>query len=239
MLSDAPADHMKTTISKRTFRELAVIASAAPAALDRLATNLLTLTPQLYPFEALRGIVAASLDESETLPNGKLPDRKKEFDDELSNSLSNLLYSVGLAHVPATEIMGEAVKAIREEYKDTAVQLEQFVGRLFGSQALLLSFKATSLREDNENIVLDTKIVVDIRPVFDCESVKTVGAHTLLYRLKITHRTSSDIESCVYTLSQEALDELSETVKRAHAKIDKLKSMPLVQTLGMFLEENK
>jgi len=230
---------MKTNISKRMFLELAKLASDAPTALGRLSQDLTRLAPHLYPFETLRDTVLSSLDASEMEPGGKMPERPADFTGDLSTSLTKLLYMVGAAHVPASTILSDSITTIRKDYVSHAEPLEAFVTEIFGCKDLLLSFKATALREDNENIVLDSKLVVDIRPVFDSETIDVVSAHTLLYRLKITHRTARDVEARIFTLSQDALDELALAIERSRKKIEKLKSRSLGESLGLLLEENK
>jgi hypothetical protein len=232
---------MKTTIPKRLFRELSKLAEDAPDKLVSLGNDLTQVAPQLYPFDSLSATVRRSIGvfKPDLADPSRSDDRQREFSGELAQSISSLLYTAGASHLPMTEVLAAAIQTIEENFQDSAESLEAFVRTILGCSDLVLSFKSTALREDNENIVVDSKIIVDIRPVFDTEQSDAIRAHALLYRLKITHRTSSDVDAKIYTLSQEALDELSQAVTRAKLKIEHLKSMPLSQTLGMLLEENK
>lgn len=230
---------MKTKISKRFFRELAILAKSDPSLVKSLAQELPKITPQLYPFDSFLEVVRGIVGQFQPPQNDRPLESRVDFAADLSQSLTSLLYTAGASSLSNGEAISSAIATIEANFSDHLEILTEFVQSVLGCRNLLLSFKSTALREDNENIVVDSKIIVDIRPIFDFDISSEINAHTFLYRLKITHRTSSDVESKVYTLSQDALDELSHAVDRAKEKIEQLKSLPLSGTLGVLLEENK
>lgn len=230
---------MKTNISKRLFRELETLADSNPATLGSLAEDLTSITPQLYPFNSLIGIVRSSVGGLKLPSPAGGGENQADFANELGQSLTALLYTAGASSLSSEEVIAAAIETIETNFPAHAEALTAFVRRVLACRNLLLSFKSTALREDNENIVVDSKIIVDIRPTFSSDPSEAISAHTLLYRLKITHRTSNDVETKIYTLSQDAIEELSRALDRSKGKIEQLRSVPLEKTLGLLLEETK
>jgi len=230
---------MKTKIPKRFFRELAILAGSAPELVARLADELPKIAPQLYPFDSLVGVVREVVGGFHPPEAERVNDRRVDFSADLSQSLTSLLYTAGAASLSINEIIDSASETIETSFPEHAEILSSFVRGILSCRNLLLSFKSTALREDNENIVVDSKIILDIRPIFDFDLSEAVNAHTFLYRLKLTHRTSNEVESKVYTLSQDALDELARALGRAKDKMELLRNLPLSRTLGVLLEERQ
>jgi len=230
---------MKTKISKRLFRELVKLAESESKLLSQLAVDLPGIAPHLYPFDSLIGVVRDVIGDFRPQGAGRTDEKQADFATDLGQSLTALLYTAGASALSNEEVIAAAIETIETNFPEHAESLSSFVRRVLGCRNLLLSFKSTALREDNENIVVDTKIIVDIRPIFDFDPAEAISAHTLLYRLKVTHRTSNDVETKIYTLSQDALDELSRAVDRSKSKIEQLRSTPLASALGLLLEENK
>ena len=216
-----------------------MLAESAPELVSRLAEELPKIAPQLYPFDSFLGVVRAVVGPFQPADGGRPSDKRADFAADLSQALTSLLYTAGASALSAEESISSAIETIEAHFPENAEILSSFVLAILGCRNLLLSFKSTALREDNENIVVDSKIIVDIRPIFDFDASAAINAHTFLYRLRVTHRTSNDVESKVYTLSQVALDELSRALVRAKDKIEQLKSSPLSGTLGVLLEEYK
>jgi hypothetical protein len=234
-----PNDSMKTKIAKRLFRELEQLSESAPELLARLSVDLPSMAPQLYPFDSLIGVVRDVIGDFRPPAVDGREEKSSDFAKDLGQSLSGLLYTAGASALSSDEVIASAIATIESNFPEHAEGLSSFVRNVLGCRNLLLSFKSTALREDNENIVVDSKIIIDIRPIFDFDPSEAIRAHTLLYRLKITHRTTSNVETKIYTLSQVALDELSEAVDRSKRKIGQLKSTPMEQTLGLLLEEEQ
>ena len=106
------------------------------------------------------------------------------------------------------------------EYDRTVEVVSRFVSELLSSSDLLVASKATALYEDSERLLLETKLLVDVRPIFDPKHAATIAATTLLYKLRMTFRApqGGDLDTMVFTLREPELKELARVVDRAIEK---------------------
>lgn len=225
---------MKTRLPSPLFEELALIAKHNRDLLVALGSELSAMPTQMYPFESVGDAVRRVLSAS-PVTNSDGEDIKED----LSHSLSKILYSVAGSYSEPSELLRATIQTIERDYPTFSAPIIEFVRALLNAKQLLLSFKATALREDNENILLESKVVVDIRPIFDVDRGSEVVAHTFLNRLKIRHRTASIVETKIYTLGLEQVDELLQTLERAKSKILSLKRCVGEGALGVHLEHKK
>lgn len=231
---------MKPRFQARTLKHLADLAKDAPGALEVLVAELSRLEAMLYPFDAVNDCIKEALQEyraQQAFTEGCLT--KEDFASELARSLSNILYIGGSSSHGPTEVAAAALAAVEEGFPEQTEKLRPFLEKVLGLKTLLLSYKSTVLREDNENIVVGTKLIVDVRPVFSQLDPEQGDGHILVVRLKVSYRNGSDIETRVFTLDREGLNEMSDAVQRTILKISALKKSMANNPLGPLVEDKR
>ena len=128
---------------------------------------------------------------------------------------------------------GEAVKQLVDGYAGSdpenpdfdRAELEEFLGSLMNeavSGNLRLTQKAFTLTFDRENVVHDTKLLLDVRPVFGGPDSDELRALTLLYNLKVVYSPSivspQGATAKVFALDEKDLKRLKESIARAEMK---------------------
>lgn len=210
----------------KMLTDLSLVGAFDEAERTTLVESLNSLAVEVYPFEHITEAV-----------RGIRQDMKSEDRTRLVNALSTYLYTVA----SSLQAPSELLQITAERFNSTAVEPEiakrtcEFLARLLVDGNLLISFKATSLFEDSEHLVLDSKLLVDLRPVFSLHRPTEVAASIVLYKLRLRYRdtTSSEAANMTFTLRNEELKELSSTLARAALKT---KALGGVSGLGTVLE---
>ena len=91
--------------------------------------------------------------------------------------------------------------------------------------SLDISDKASNLLVEHERIFSDSKIVTDIRPVFDSETERKVEAAILIHTLKIEYRDIEGAKEFYIALDSDDLDNLYEQITIAIDNRDALGSI--------------
>ncbi|MEH2253582.1 hypothetical protein [Nostoc sp.] len=106
------------------------------------------------------------------------------------------------------------------EFEVKIEQIERFSKRLSSllkalesiAFSLDISEKASNLLIEHERIFSDSRIVTDIRPVFDSETEKKVKAAILIHTLKIQYRDVGGTKEFYVALDSDDLDNLYEQI---------------------------
>lgn len=218
---------MKTRFHSSIIKQLALVGGIPDAARLEIAELLGKHPVELYPFEGVEAVIAACLNRYDV----------KEAA-EVADALTAFLYTVGASQQRPSELIASAEETLREEHGSVADKVAPFLRALAVSKNLLISFKATALYEDNENLLMDSRALVDIRPIFDPEATETIAAGALIYRLRMTYRSSNHQEanSIVLTARHDELVELESVIKRAR---EKAQTLSAATTFGPILETRK
>jgi hypothetical protein len=204
---------MKTRFSKRTLSRLAKVADLNPEVRSQILQAIAKLPVVLYPFEAVNDAVEKCLADAHV---------EEGEDDDLGGAIATVLFQAGSSAQPPDELLQSAASTLRESTKDdrTVEVVSRFVSELLSSSDLLVASKATALYEDSERLLLETKLLVDVRPIFDPKHAATIAATTLLYKLRMTFRApqGGDLDTMVFTLREPELKELARVVDRAIEK---------------------
>src|SRR5215210_3823930 len=83
--------------------------------------------------------------------------------------------------------------------------------------------RAGNLSLENEHSLTDTRVITDIRPVFEEENPKASprGA-VIVHTLKIRYRANNEVREFFVTLDDNDVSELSEQLERASSKAESL-----------------
>lgn len=216
--------------STRLVEHLRPLARLSPSALDSIFREIADAPIALYPFETVSAIVEDAVKgELEPVPAK-----------QLGGALGSFAFALASASEPASTSMERFEANLAAELSsEEASAVGSFLRRFANSPNVLTSFKATALYEDGEKLVLSSRLLIDVRPVFDPSTTDKIAASTLLYRLRITCRAPNDsaTETVVFTLHDDELSELKAVIVRAGTKAEVLKRLLKNGPLGEILEE--
>jgi len=112
-------------------------------------------------------------------------------------------------------------KAPSQEGSEPAAQrTERLRSRLFAlleAPPLILAAKASTLQREHTNILMSTRVITDIRPVFLDEPDSAQGA-MIVHVLKLSYFHDSEPMEMFIALDYDDLNELERTITRAKAK---------------------
>jgi hypothetical protein len=120
--------------------------------------------------------------------------------------------------------------SIKQDIEFSEEQIESFKKRLSNllkalegiAFSLDIAEKASDLLIEHERIFSDSKIVTDIRPIFDSETEKKVEAAILIHTLKIQYKDSEATKEFYVALDSDDLDNLYEQIVIAIGNRDAL-----------------
>lgn len=220
---------MKSQFQERTLRELAKVGKLDAEKRKKLAAKLFAMEQHIYPFEAIAELV-----------RGTLSDDDSKEPDELAGAISSFLFAAASASSQTPKQLLEETSTELRAANSSAVAdaTVAFLRELISHPNLLVSFKGTSHVDDGDRLLIDSKLYVDVRPVFDPLGDSTsILASVLLYRLRLVFRSSSgDPETMLFTLREEELSELGEVITRAKSKTTAIKGS---SKIGKLLESRK
>jgi hypothetical protein len=105
--------------------------------------------------------------------------------------------------------------------EETATQrLERLRGRLSAlleAPPLILAAKASTLQREHTNILMSTRVITDIRPVFLDEPDSAQGA-MIVHVLKLSYFHDSEPKEIFVAMDYDDLNDLERTITRAKAK---------------------
>ncbi|MEH2274361.1 MAG: hypothetical protein V7K40_06010 [Nostoc sp.] len=145
--------------------------------------------------------------------------RQLNKDEKLSNEAIVILISESLEKDTEFVVTTE----LRERFRKRLSSLLQALESIAFS--LDISDKASNLLIEHERIFSDSRIVTDIRPVFDSETERKVEAAILIHTLKIQYRDIEGIKEFYIALDSDDLDNLYEQITIAIDNRDALGSI--------------
>jgi hypothetical protein len=111
--------------------------------------------------------------------------------------------------------------AQRQKWRECRPALE----RLLSIESVILTTKATDLSFDIERLCIASRIITDVRPVFDLERNKVIGT-TIRQTLRLEYSSSNgDVESISIGLDADDIVRLKKSCEEAIHKAEILKNM--------------
>jgi hypothetical protein len=107
--------------------------------------------------------------------------------------------------------------------KDCAA-LKSRLLRLLESESLVLSAKASALQREHSNVLLDIRVISDVRPLFPDGPETALGA-MLVHSLKLSYLHNGDSREFYVALDDNDLASLQKVISRAETKAKALKSI--------------
>lgn len=145
--------------------------------------------------------------------------------------LSEAFAGLHLLRFSASKSISEVVSDIAEAFRDLSFDqaaldtLKENATTILGIKVLQTSVKAWTLVDDHGTIYLTSRVITDIRPVFDDDIDQPLRASLVTHTLKLNVRTDGR-QRMLYIVTDNAdLKELRDNIDRALAKGTSLKAM--------------
>lgn len=154
---------------------------------------------------------------------------------EISRIILGLLFLRVRSPSDANEFTREVIDGLapdvtEEESGISLLQFGEYLQKLFSARNLYISAKGAALATEYERLLIETKIITDVRPIFENSEETSVLGYILMHTLKLSIEGSSDTEDICVALSDELLTALDAQIQRT-----KRKSETLSQALGISL----
>ena len=177
----------------------------------------------------------SSLEKTElgSLPKQITTDIYKELDidkEELQYIIEALFSIIRLKEtvgIPINELIEGIIDALKElaETKedlpeDVKVQLSRL---LMSDKPFALTIKSATLSGEREKLLIDSKILTDIRPVFRENENFEIGGLLVLHNMKLEYVENSESKEIFLGLDEKDLKKLGENIDRAYQKAKALR----------------
>jgi hypothetical protein len=213
-----PSSHMALTIPPEDRRAIATLKAFAPSLLEQLISALRT-APPISNAEEMAAHVAKHVP---SIPPERLASALE--------TLYTLYYIRELSGVKPPRFLEDLMDGIRNSaeprlgQKDLA-KIRPILDKLLSIDTLKTVAKAARLKRDGERLYCESKILSDIRPVFQNDpTVPPVGA-VLTHILKVGYHAGRDHLEFHVILDSDDLAALGDVVRRAEAKDKTLREL--------------
>jgi hypothetical protein len=147
---------------------------------------------------------------------------KKIEADEIISALFSLYNLKDITNASAKQIADDLVESMLsfvEDKKMVSERVPEQILRILTSQSpFALTFKSADLFSEREKLVVNTRIISDIRPIFcDGGSLEIEGA-TVIHTLKIEYDENGATKEIFLGLDDQDLKKLKENIQRAEQK---------------------
>lgn len=96
---------------------------------------------------------------------------------------------------------------------------------LLATPVLTLLSRAESLKLESNSAYCTSRILTDLRPIFDIEDVSEPAAASIIHTLRIEVHVDSRIESMSIAIDAKGLSEIAEAIERASRKAEALEEV--------------
>lgn len=166
--------------------------------------------------------------ERELSKLGPLQDRLEPED--LMSALVSLQIVRSRIRKPTEELVKDFLRAFESQAKDSGdsdilARLGERVFRLLQAPTIRLIAKASQLRGDFGQLLMEAKIVTDLRPVFGEDISTGPEAMFITSTLQIEYASGSAVNEMHFAMDREDLVKLQQVVERAIKKADSLHTL--------------
>jgi uncharacterized protein (UPF0335 family) len=157
-------------------------------------------------------------------------------EDDATELVSMIFSLIGLTENSDStieETTQDLIKAL-EELNDETLKIDsafqEFLKSILSvsnNDSLNLTKKAYNLIHERDNLITDSKIITDLRPVFGGSDNDEIKACSILFNLRISFQKKSKLDketSVVFALDEKDLKNLKEQINRAEQKAKTIES---------------
>lgn len=158
------------------------------------------------------------------------------FEDDANELVSMIFSLIGLSENSESSIketsqnLNDALKELNDETIIIDSAFQEFIESLLSvsnNDSINLTKKAYKLIYERDNIITDSKIITDIRPVFGGKDDNEIKACSILFNLRVSFQKKSILDresTLVFALDENDLKNLKDQISRAEQKAKKIES---------------
>jgi hypothetical protein len=202
----------RLTVPNAFIPALAKLSSLPDESVGELISALNSSTPALSPkaMASRLGPMTPSIQPGDL--NGIL---------EALMSLSAVRY---INNVPISSFLDDVCESLSAKKADVnTAALKSRLGQLLQTAPVALAAKASTIQREHPNVLINARILTDLRPVFG-DSPESVQAAVVFHNLKLTYMQCNESREFFVALDDQDLAMLQKTVIRAEAKSKALRT---------------
>lgn len=136
---------------------------------------------------------------------------------EIVDTLAGLDWHLRSGTFDSVDFKEVALQALGEDVSPARLEESSvYLARVCDSRTTRLMGKARTMTLEHTNLIYDSRIITDIRPIFPDESDNVVQGALITQELRMTYFDSQvKLDEFRITLDQNALEELSKSIQRA------------------------
>lgn len=198
---------MSINITKEISEDLKYLLTLDDELFSKICGQLEDVPCRMFPFEEIEASIrSAGLNDEDAR--------------RMSRILLNvffLLFAQGDEPLALAELLSGQLNRFEVDRSQQARVKERMV-QLFSIKPLFISIKATSLFNDNERVLVGSKILTDVRPIFGNGNEEKALGCFLTHNLKLVYQENDSTKEFLVSLDTEELDALEKGIKRARMK---------------------
>ena len=165
--------------------------------------------------------IGLSLEDTDGALSKKLNKKRSELF-EIIRTFFSLISARESSGVDLDTFIDEIIEAL-EETKDNKLKpdntlKDQLTEILSSKGSFYITFKATTLVGEREKLLGNTRIITDVRPVFNEENDCKIESFLLIHNLKIVYHEGEEHKEVYFALDKNDLKILKEHIQRAEEK---------------------
>jgi hypothetical protein len=136
-------------------------------------------------------------------------------------SLLKALFSLSAARVTNTvsiaSFLDDVCESLDLEKKGAPDLLRSRLEQLLRAEPIVLASKASAIQREHSNVMLNARVLTDVRPVFG-DGPEAIRGAVITHSLKLTYIHSGELEESFFALDDEDLAKLQKAIVRAEYK---------------------
>ena len=215
---------MAMKIPKGHRASLLALAQLSPEDFGRLIQAIQNLPPRQVLVELRNRLIGV-------MPGLDLVNRRM-----LAESLVSMYASMLRGEIPVGQFVEDLTDAVTEQdsSEDVRETMRERLGRLLNVTNLRLSAKATVLRVDHERVYNTSRVISDLRPVFDEPVEEGLSGFMIIHQLKIVSLRHGEPEELFFAMDDNDLALLKKTLDRAELKSKQIHQLLIEKNLPQF-----
>jgi hypothetical protein len=170
---------------------------------------------------------------------GVSPEDLSEMIAMMMSLSSHRAHDQSTAEELADQVVEAAIEAdVRIETEEERNVFKERLVKFFELNTLLVSAKALSILQSNENLFCSARILTDVRPVFGSDPNTPPNAAVMVHMLDLGYHKNGELRHLFIAMDSLDIEILREALDRTESKIKSLK--PLIKKAGMqFLDPSE
>ena len=154
----------------------------------------------------------------------------------LADSLVSMYASMSRSETPVSQFVEDLTDAVMDSESSEIVRktMSERLSRLLNVTNLRLSAKATVLRVDHERVYNSSRVITDLRPVFDEPIEEGLSGFMVIHQLKMVSLRRGEPEELFFAMDDHDLALLKKTLDRAELKSKQIRRLLVEKQISQF-----